>query len=107
MISRGSLKPDLVLVLGNTAVHMLKLIISFEANATMNTRRKAAIHHLLCTRLWTKYSCISFHKFCVPYVLIKRFVQPAKARISLSYLCFCLKLNSVLEFVFILQKGPQ
>ena len=60
LIPRGSLRQDLVILLSNTAAHMLKLIVSLKSNNKLNTRRKDAIDHLFLEKLWTKYSCISF-----------------------------------------------
>ena len=59
LITGESLRPDLVLVLDNTA-YVLELTVGFESNIKINSDCKAAKYHPLITNLQRLYSTVKF-----------------------------------------------
>ena len=56
LVTRDSLRPDLVLILNNTSVYLLELTVGFESNITINSDRKLAKYPPLFNSLRTNYT---------------------------------------------------
>ena len=60
LITGDSLRPDLVLVLNSTAVHLLELTVGFESNLTINSERKSDKYRPLILALQEKHYVVKF-----------------------------------------------
>ena len=60
LITGDSRRPDLVLVLDNASVYVLKLTVGFESNIKLNSDRKANKYHPLIGSLQKPYLTVKF-----------------------------------------------